>query len=634
VVDILYIDGSPVLHIVDEATSFQAAKWLKDISAGHTWNVLRQIWIDTYLGPPDVIKADAGRNFTSKEFKQHATSMQVTIDIVPVEAHWSIGLVERYHQPLRRAYEIIKSEAPDTTKDMALQMAVKAVNDTAGPNGLVPTLLVFGAYPKMTDSDASATTVNQRAKAIQLAMKEVNRLHATQQVQKALATRNGPDTSTVLDAPINSKLWVWREAQPNNRAGWKGPYPLLSCDGERCTLQLPNGPTNFRTTQLKRYYEEETPSSDEEDEPLSPSLPDMENSTEPPKRRRSTRTRRPTLKLQDTPNANITINLTDIFTAKDDLYEASRQKEIDGLLQKGVFDIINHDSVPPGIRIFGSRFVDEIKQANTPQAFAKSRLVVQAYRDEGKQQVLTQSPTIQRVSQRLMLCLSVSLPDHQLHLRDITQAYVQSETNLIREFYIEPPVEMGLSKDVILKVVKPLYGIPEAGNHWFSTYHKLHTDILNMKTSTYDPCLLYRRGKDGTIDGITGMQTDDTLMTCNKTFAMDEESTINNAQIMSKARQTLTTEMPLMFNGAVVKRELDGSITVTQPRQCQNLSLIDTKNPVSTTSARGKTRDSLSTKDQYVAQRARGAYIASVCQPEAAYDLSTAAQVSMEPTDD
>jgi len=26
-------------------------------------------------------------------------------------------------------------------------MAVKAVNDTAGPDGLVPTLLVYGAYP-------------------------------------------------------------------------------------------------------------------------------------------------------------------------------------------------------------------------------------------------------------------------------------------------------------------------------------------------------------------------------------------------------------------------------------------------------------------------------------------------------
>ena len=145
--------------------------------------------------------------------------MQVTIDIVPVEAHWSIGLVERYHQPLRHAYEIIKSESPDTPKEMALQMAVKAVNDTAGPDGLVPTLLVFGAFPKISDTDVISTIISQRAKAIQMAMKEVNRLHAQQQIQKALATRNGPDTSTVLDAPINSKLWAWREAQPNHRAG-------------------------------------------------------------------------------------------------------------------------------------------------------------------------------------------------------------------------------------------------------------------------------------------------------------------------------------------------------------------------------------------------------------------------------
>jgi len=30
---------------------------------------------------------------------------------------------------------------------MALQMAFKAINDMAGPEGLVPTLLVFKAYP-------------------------------------------------------------------------------------------------------------------------------------------------------------------------------------------------------------------------------------------------------------------------------------------------------------------------------------------------------------------------------------------------------------------------------------------------------------------------------------------------------
>jgi hypothetical protein len=33
-------------------------------------------------------------------------------------------------------------------------MAFKAINDTAGPEGLVPTLLVFRAYPRMVKLDA------------------------------------------------------------------------------------------------------------------------------------------------------------------------------------------------------------------------------------------------------------------------------------------------------------------------------------------------------------------------------------------------------------------------------------------------------------------------------------------------
>jgi hypothetical protein len=38
-------------------------------------------------------------------------------------------------------------------------MAVKAVNDTAGPDGLVPTLLVFGAFLRMTELDAPALSI-------------------------------------------------------------------------------------------------------------------------------------------------------------------------------------------------------------------------------------------------------------------------------------------------------------------------------------------------------------------------------------------------------------------------------------------------------------------------------------------
>jgi hypothetical protein len=64
-----------------------------------------------------------------------------------VEAHNSIGMVEQYHSPLQRVYQIIVVELPRIDKDAALQMAFKALNNTTSLDGLVPTLLVFSAYP-------------------------------------------------------------------------------------------------------------------------------------------------------------------------------------------------------------------------------------------------------------------------------------------------------------------------------------------------------------------------------------------------------------------------------------------------------------------------------------------------------
>jgi predicted ATP-grasp superfamily ATP-dependent carboligase len=68
-------------------------------------------------------------------------------------------MVERYYSPLRRIYYIITTELPDISKDIALQMAFKAINDSAGPNGLIPTLLVFRAYPYIVESNAPNPTV-------------------------------------------------------------------------------------------------------------------------------------------------------------------------------------------------------------------------------------------------------------------------------------------------------------------------------------------------------------------------------------------------------------------------------------------------------------------------------------------
>jgi hypothetical protein len=137
-------------------------------------------------------------------------------------------------------------------KEIILQMAVKAVNETAGPDGLVPTLLVFGAYPRLTPYDAPSPTIVKRAEAIRMAMKELQRFHAEHQVKDALTARNGPNTAETLNIPLQSDVRVWRE-----RKGWKGPYKLIATDGETCTVEMPYGPTNFRTIVVKPFHIEE-----------------------------------------------------------------------------------------------------------------------------------------------------------------------------------------------------------------------------------------------------------------------------------------------------------------------------------------------------------------------------------------
>jgi hypothetical protein len=91
-------------------------------------------------------------------------------------------------------------------------------------------------------------------------------------------------------------------------------------------------------------------------------------------------------------------------------FQASDKKEINSLLTRGVFAFEQfNDFKHGGEQIFKSRIVREIKGKATPTSFEKSRLVIQAYNNHGKEVILTQSPTIQRASQRLIIALAPTL---------------------------------------------------------------------------------------------------------------------------------------------------------------------------------------------------------------------------------
>ena len=182
--------------------------------------------------------------------------MAIQTKEVPIEAYNNIGKVERYHTPLQRAYKIIRNKinSKQINKEIILQMAVKTINNIAGPDRIILTLLVFRAYPQMTDMDPPLPSIVQRAQAICIATKEVRQLYAEHQVSNALAIRNSPNTKPILDLPINSDIRIWRK-----KGGWKGPYKLLATNSKTYTIVMPYGPANFRLTVVKPYYTEEAP---------------------------------------------------------------------------------------------------------------------------------------------------------------------------------------------------------------------------------------------------------------------------------------------------------------------------------------------------------------------------------------
>ncbi|KAI0992847.1 hypothetical protein K3495_g15337 [Podosphaera aphanis] len=170
---------------------------------------------------------------------------------------------------------------------------------------------------------------------------------------------------------------------------------------------------------------------------------------------------------------------------------------------------------------------------------------------------------------------------------------------------------MNLPQYTILKVVLPLYGIPESGTHWFKTYHTHHTEKLGMNSSTFDECLLFKSD----MSAVIGLQTDDSLIAATPEFMKIEAQELKIAGLIAKPCEKLTADHALEFDGFKITFVDSHGLMITQKRQIQKIDLLTKEFK----------------KDQYIAQRARGAYISSVSQPTAAFSLSYSAQVT-EPT--
>jgi transposase InsO family protein len=146
--DLMVINGNYLLHVVDTDAGFGAAQYLHGQSTEDVWATFIECWAAVYSRMPDIMATDQGSCFTAERWKELAGENGIVMQLSGVQAHNALGIGERYHAPLRRIVNKIDCSTPGMAKETVLKLAVKTMNDTMGPSGLVPSYLVFGSLPR------------------------------------------------------------------------------------------------------------------------------------------------------------------------------------------------------------------------------------------------------------------------------------------------------------------------------------------------------------------------------------------------------------------------------------------------------------------------------------------------------
>ena len=121
--------------------------------------------------------------------------------------------------------------------------------------------------------------------------------------------------------------------------------------------------------------------------------------------------------------------------------------------------------------IIKANLIISVEEPREPEESKKARIVARGVgsRDYDKRVLITYSPTETRNSIKLILIVATG-ENILIFIRDTSQAYVSTDTALLRDKYLIRPKELNLNPEVLWKVKKLLYGLLETSIHWFETY--------------------------------------------------------------------------------------------------------------------------------------------------------------------
>lgn len=122
--------------------------------------------------------------------------------------------------------------------------------------------------------------------------------------------------------------------------------------------------------------------------------------------------------------------------------------------------------------------------------------------------------------------------------------------------------EMIPPQNIVLRVRKPLYGIPESGIHWYLTYLEHHLGELGMTTTRSYRCVHNKRTEEG-IQAIVALQVEEALGLGSESFLAEEKQA---SKMLKSYPRKLIKEGSFNCNGLNITQE-GHQLHINQPEK-------------------------------------------------------------------
>lgn len=377
-IDLMWLEGNPTLHVVDTHTHFQNTVVLRSRSTRDIWDGFVECWASVYVGNPNKMGVDHESGIMSKAWEAMRTAQGIEVQISGMDSHNSIGAEERYHQPLRRILRVLRTIHSNVDPEVLLRYAIKGINDTIGPEGLVSLLLLFGVVPTFPNVSSELPAQRERLASLDAARKEMETITAELRIETALRAKLPPSTRYLIQ-PGNSVLVYCEKSRQ-----YEEPYKVSRvCDKELYVV-------NMGVEKLFNIAQVLPEPSERGDKELKHLLDGMEQfKTGPP------------------PG----VYVTEVLHPADrrgnmELFYEAKDKKLTGLVERGVYEVVCKKDVSKDANILGGRFFLAIKNIRTKEEVYKARFVVQGQTDTEKNILVHNTTNLRRGSIRTLIAVA------------------------------------------------------------------------------------------------------------------------------------------------------------------------------------------------------------------------------------